>query len=59
MNAEIALPLSKVYPQIKPGSLLHGEEPQHPSLREYWQQARSDSFAPPASLLNARMSKLL
>jgi len=59
VSAQMALPLSKVYPQIKPGSLLRGEEPQHPSLREYWQEARSDSFAAPASLLNARMSKLV
>jgi hypothetical protein len=32
--------------------------PEHPSLREYWLGARSDSFALPTGLLNARRSKL-
>ena len=59
VSAQMALPLSKVYPQLTPGSLLRGEQPEHPSLREYWQESRSDSFEAPASLLNARMSKLL
>ncbi|MBP7370146.1 MAG: FMN-binding glutamate synthase family protein [Arenimonas sp.] len=52
----LVLPLSKVYPQLTPGSLLHGE-PAHESLREYWQESTADSFAAPASLLNARTSK--
>lgn len=56
VSADTVLPLSKVYPQLTPGSLLRGE-PDHPSLREYWREARSDSFMPPASLLNARTSK--
>lgn len=58
VNATTVLPLSKVYPQLQPGSLLHGE-PDHPSLREYWLEASADSFAAPASLLNARTSKLV
>ena len=57
IDASTVLPLSKVYPQVRPGELLTGA-PEHPSLREYWQGARSDSFAPPAGLLNARRSKL-
>lgn len=57
IDASMVLPLSKVYPQVRPGELLTGL-PDHPSLREYWQGARSDSFSPPASLLNARQSKL-
>ncbi|MBP6310252.1 MAG: FMN-binding glutamate synthase family protein [Arenimonas sp.] len=56
VNSVMVLPLSKVYPQLQPGSLLHGE-PDHPSLREYWQESTAESFNPPASLLNARMSK--
>lgn len=59
VSAQMALPLSKVYPQLTPGSLLRGEQPDHPSLREYWQEASADSFAAPASLLNARTSKLM
>jgi glutamate synthase domain-containing protein 2 len=58
VSAQSVLPLSKIYPQMEPGCLLRGEEPQHPSLREYWQESRSDSFAAPASLMNARKSKL-
>lgn len=58
ISADRVLPLSKVYSQIKPGSLLT-EEPEHPSLREYWRDASSASFSPPASLLNARRSKVL
>ena len=57
IDANTVLPLSKVYPQIRPGELLTGV-PEHPSLREYWQGSRADSFAPPAGLLNARRSKL-
>ena len=56
VRTEMVLPLSKVYPQLQPGSLLAGE-PDHPSLREYWRESRSDSFSAPASLLNARKSK--
>ena len=58
VSAQSVLQLSKIYPQMEPGCLLRGEEPQHPSLREYWQESRSDSFAAPASLMNARKSKL-
>jgi glutamate synthase domain-containing protein 2 len=58
ISADRVLPLSKVYPQLQPGSLLSGE-PEHPSLREYWRESRSDSFEAPASLLNARKSKTL
>ncbi|HWS39662.1 MAG TPA: FMN-binding glutamate synthase family protein [Arenimonas sp.] len=58
VNPETVLPLSKVYPQLKPGSLFHGE-PNHPSLREYWLESTAESFDPPASLLNVRTSKLI
>lgn len=56
VSTNSVLPLSKVYPQLKPGSLLHGE-PIHEILREYWLESTADSFAAPASLLNARASK--
>lgn len=58
ISADRVLPLSKVYPQIEPGSLLT-DQPEHPSLREYWRDSTSASFSPPASLLNARKSKVL
>ena len=57
IDPESVLPLSRVYPQMRPGELLQGGEPEHPSLRQYWREARADSFAPPASLLNLRRSK--
>lgn len=59
IDPETVLPLSRVYAQLRPGELLQGGEPEHPSLRQYWRESRSDSFAPPASLLNLRRSKSL
>lgn len=59
ISPDVVIPLSKVYQQLNPGSLLLGEVPNHPSLREYWLESSMDSFAPPASLLNARKSKLV
>jgi glutamate synthase domain-containing protein 2 len=58
IDAERVQPLSVLYPQIRPGQLLQGE-PDQPELREYWREARSDSFAAPARLRAARHSKLV
>lgn len=58
IDAERVQPLSVVYPSIKPGQLIDSD-PDQPNLREYWREARSDSFAAPTRLRNARLSKLL
>lgn len=58
INAETVLPLSKVYPQVRPGDLLT-DNPVPTALREYWFNASAESFAPPPNLLNARHSKLV
>jgi hypothetical protein len=58
IDAEHVQPLSAIYPQIKPGQLIDGE-PDQPNLREYWREARADSFAAPQRLRTARISKLV
>jgi glutamate synthase domain-containing protein 2 len=58
IDAEHVQPLSAIYPTIKPGQLLDGE-PDQPNLREYWREARADSFAAPQRLRVVRASKLV
>lgn len=47
----------ELYRFLEPGELLDGSD-SHGIYRQYWQQARADSFAPPESVLKLRESKL-
>jgi glutamate synthase domain-containing protein 2 len=48
--------LASIYRFLQPGELLHGL-PEHAVFRQFWPDARSDSFAPPARLQSLRGSK--
>ncbi len=50
--------LSALYRYLKPGELLDGPLPEHAVFREFWQQARSDAFMPPAHVTRLRSSKI-
>ncbi len=50
--------LSALYRYLKPGELLDGSLPEHAVFREFWQQARSDAFMPPAHVARLRSSKI-
>lgn len=50
--------LSALYRYLKPGELLDGPLPEHAVFREFWQQARSDAFMPPAHVARLRSSKV-
>ncbi len=50
---------SALFSRIEPGSLLGGSVPRHAVFKEYWPLARSDSFAPPESLIRLRASKTI
>ncbi len=49
--------LSALYRYLEPGELLGGRLPEHAVFREFWQQARSDAFMPPAHVARLRGSK--
>ena len=49
--------LSALYRYLQPGELLGGRLPEHAVFREFWQQARSDAFMPPAHVARLRESK--
>ena len=49
--------LSALYRYLAPGELLGGRLPEHAVFREFWQQARSDAFLPPANVARLRGSK--
>ncbi len=51
--------LRELYPRVHPGELLGGHVPDHAVFRAYWPQARPDSFEPPASVANLRLSKVV
>jgi glutamate synthase domain-containing protein 2 len=48
--------LRELYPSLAPGELLDGV-PKHSVFRDYWQAARSDSFAAPEAVHSLRESK--
>jgi len=49
--------LAAVYRYLQPGDLLGGRLPEHAVFRDFWQQARSDAFVPPAHVARLRASK--
>ena len=48
--------LASLYRYLEPGQLLRGI-PEHAVFRDFWAQARSDAFAPPARVAALRRSK--
>ncbi|GAB1596206.1 FMN-binding glutamate synthase family protein [Lysobacter claricitrinus] len=50
--------LAAIYNFLEPGALLQGI-PEHAVFQQYWEDARSDSFAPPPRVAALRISKLL
>jgi glutamate synthase domain-containing protein 2 len=51
--------LATLHRFMKPGELLGGELPDHPAYRVFWNEARADSFIPPAQVRALRGSKLV
>ncbi|AMJ57018.1 MULTISPECIES: FMN-binding glutamate synthase family protein [Stenotrophomonas] len=49
--------LASLYRYLAPGELLK-KVPEHTVFREYWAEARSDSFTPPARIAALRTSKM-
>ncbi|WP_282266473.1 FMN-binding glutamate synthase family protein [Stenotrophomonas sp. PS02298] len=49
--------LASLYRYLGPGELLN-KVPEHTVFREYWAEARSDSFTPPARVAALRTSKM-
>jgi glutamate synthase domain-containing protein 2 len=49
--------LAARYRYLSAGVLLSDEDPGHAVFREYWNDARSDAFMPPANVLRLRASK--
>ena len=49
--------LATLYRFLEPGELLRDAGSTHAVFRDYWQQARSDSFAPPERLATLRGCK--
>jgi glutamate synthase domain-containing protein 2 len=49
--------LAKLHHFVPPGQLL-SEVPQHPVFQVFWDQARADSFSPPAEASRMQASKL-
>lgn len=49
--------LAALYRFLQPGELLDGRLPAHAVFREFWPQARSDAFLPPASVTRLWASK--
>jgi glutamate synthase domain-containing protein 2 len=52
--------LGRLYPFLEPGQLLGGsvEDVEHALFRMFWQEARPDSFEPPARIEALRASKI-
>jgi glutamate synthase domain-containing protein 2 len=50
--------IAAIYNFIEPGALLRGVPP-HAVFQSFWEEARSDSFAPPAGIAQRRASKLI
>ncbi|MGY4516471.1 FMN-binding glutamate synthase family protein [Lysobacter sp. HA18] len=50
--------LAAIYNFLEPGALLQGVPP-HAVFQQYWEDARSDSFAPPSRVAALRTSKLI
>jgi glutamate synthase domain-containing protein 2 len=50
--------LAAIYNFLEPGALLQGVPP-HAVFQSFWEDARSDSFAPPANMAARRSSKLV
>ncbi len=50
--------LATLYPFLRPGELLH-DTPSHAVFQRFWQDARSDSFAPPPGISELRWSKAI
>jgi glutamate synthase domain-containing protein 2 len=50
--------IAAIYNFIEPGALLQGVPP-HAVFQSFWEDARSDSFAPPAKIAERRSSKLI
>lgn len=48
----------ELFPHLRPGELLHGI-PRHSVFQDFWADARSDSFAPPAKVRSLRESKVV
>ena len=48
----------ELFPHLRPGELLHGI-PRHSVFQDFWADARSDSFAPPAKVRSLRESKMV
>ncbi len=49
--------LASLYRYLKPGELLRGALPDHAVFRDFWPDARSDSFQPPPRVAALRGSK--
>ena len=49
--------LAAVYRYLQPGDLLGGRLPDHAVFHDFWQQARSDAFMPPAHVARLWASK--
>jgi hypothetical protein len=49
--------LGALYRFLTPGELLGERVPNHAVFRDFWQDARSDAFLPPASVLRLRGGK--
>ena len=49
--------MASLYRYLAPGELLK-KVPEHTVFREYWAEARSDSFTPPARIAALRTSKM-
>ena len=49
--------LAALYRYLEPGELLTGRLPEHAVFREFWHQARSDAFMPPAHVARLRSGK--
>ncbi len=49
--------LAALYKFLDTGALLQGRVPEHAVFQDFWTDARSDAFMPPAHTLELRMSK--
>ncbi|QNN46985.1 FMN-binding glutamate synthase family protein [Thermomonas brevis] len=49
--------LAALYRYLEPGELLTARLPEHAVFREFWHQARSDAFMPPAHVARLRSGK--
>jgi len=49
---------AELHDRLTPGELLAGGADRHAVFRDFWESARSDSFAPPEAVIRRRDSKL-